>query len=507
MPLLASIAQDYTEDSCRLILDEAVTLLEDTRLAAPSHQRLNLLLANHFVSNNFRSVCCFGHSKNQVSLEQFNSLCLLPSTNWTTRLDFLEDSTTTILPSPVDSTFSASNYLLEQKYTLLGENVVILLLNILESHPEREFILEHVPRTIGPLWSLAILGLKKDHNKELAVIPNLEELRRRITLSLHGAVAKKRASPAIKFFSQDNGFMWQALDDSFDVNKVYLQVCSAFPARLEKLLLDSGKTLDQLAGVDVSHRYPKVEALVSDALARGQKQGFESVDLKLADGSLGGTVFAIHNAHYSVAWIAAYLVDTDNNLFMEDVRAASLSEKERLLRVFSTYHTEHEPSWVQFGDKASVFLYLSRLASAAEQGFLKIQSYVINLLLEDINSTLAKLSTTNGKYRLEPFQYDTGVVALGNPTTSSLGAHQDGKPGIICPHTHTFSPFMLMVPTMAFQNNCGPTATISWWCQDDPKKVVQAVFTHDFFINHYQMMGVNHYFAHAVRIRVLFCLT
>jgi hypothetical protein len=292
--------------------------------------------------------------------------------------------------------------------------------------------------------------------------------------------------------------MWQALDDSFDVNKVNLQVCSAFPARLEKLLLDSGKTLDQLAGVDVFHRYPKVEALVSDALARGQKQGFESVDLKLADGSLGGTVFAIHNAHYSVAWIAAHLVDTDNNVFMEDVRAASLSEKERLPRVFSTYHTEQEPSWMQFGDKASVFLCLSRLASAAEQGFLKIQSCVINLLLEDINSTLGKLSTTNGKCHLDPFQHDAGVVALGNPTTSSLGAHQDGKPGIICPHTHTFSPFTLMVPTMAFQNNCGPTTTTSWWGQDDPKKVVQAAFTHDFLINHFQMMGVNHCFAHAV---------
>ncbi len=388
MPLPPSIAQVHTEESCRLILDETLTLLEDVRLAAPSNQRLNLLLANHFVSNNFRSVCCYGHSNEEVSLEEFNSLCLLPSANWTSRIDFLEDSATIILPSPVDSAFSASNYLLEQTCTLLGENVVTLLKNMRDTHPEREFINEHFPRTMCPLWSLVMLGLKKDHNKELAVIPNLEELRRRMSLSLHGAVAKKRAKPASKFFSQENGFLWQGLDAPFDANKVCLQVCSAFPSRLEKKLPDTGKTLDQLAGVDVSHRHPKVEALVSDALARGQKQGFESVDLKLADGSLGGAVFAIRNTHCSVAWIAACLVDTDNNVFMEDVRAASLSEKERLLRVFSTYHTEHEPSWVQFGDKASVFLCLSRLASAAEQGFLKIQSCVVNLLLEDINSTL-----------------------------------------------------------------------------------------------------------------------
>ncbi len=198
MPLPPSIAQVYTEESCRLILDETLTLLEDVRLAAPSNQRLNLLLANHFVSNDFRSVCCYGHSNEEVSLEEFNSLCLLPSANWTSRIDFLEDSATIILPSPVDSTFSASNYLLEQKYTLLGENVVTLLKNMKDSHPEREFINEHFPRKTCPLWSLAMLGLKKDHNKQLAVVPNLEELRRRISLSLHGAVAKKRVSPAIR---------------------------------------------------------------------------------------------------------------------------------------------------------------------------------------------------------------------------------------------------------------------------------------------------------------------
>jgi SpoU rRNA methylase family enzyme len=80
---------------------------------------------------------------------------------------------------------------------------------------------------------------------------------------------------------------------------------------------------------------------------------------------------------------------------MEDVRAASLADKERLLCIFSTYHTQAQPSWLQFGTGANVFVYLSRLASAAEQGFLKIQSYVINLLIDDINKAL-KLLDTNG---------------------------------------------------------------------------------------------------------------
>jgi hypothetical protein len=58
---------------------------------------------------------------------------------------------------------------------------------------------------------------------------------------------------------------------------VHLEACSAFPKRLEKVLDDLGKTLDQLVGVGLSHRCPKVEAIVCDALSRGQKNGLESL--------------------------------------------------------------------------------------------------------------------------------------------------------------------------------------------------------------------------------------
>jgi hypothetical protein len=67
---------------------------------------------------------------------------------------------------------------------------------------------------------------------------------------------------------------------------------------------------------------------------------------------------------------------------------------------------------------------------------------VINLLIDAINKKLDQLNTY-GKYQLQHVQYDTGVVALGNPSTSSLGAHpHDGKPGIVCFQPHTwFQPF------------------------------------------------------------------
>ncbi len=490
-------APSYTLESCRQILDETIGLLEVTKQSVPNLDRLNLLLSKHFANNEFRSHCCFGHSNADVSLELFNSLCVLPSTDWTVHL-VASDHSPILQPSHAD--VSSAQLAYDQKFKLISTNISTLLVNIANLHPLKDQIRSSMTRspTLSTPWILSILGRKRQSSTTNFVAPPLEELRRRISASINGALTKQLTHPSTKLFSQETGLLWQSLDDSFDVHKVYLDVCSAFPKRLEKLLLQSGKTLDKLAGVEVVHRYHGVEAIVRDALSRGQKHGFESKDLKLADGSLGGTIFAIHNAHYSVEWIAAYLVDTDNNLFMEDVRAASLSHKERLLRIFSTYHTSDQPSWIQFGGKmANPFIYLSRLASAAEQGFLKIQSYVINLLIDDITEALKPLDI-NGRFKLEHYSFDTGVVSLGNPTTSSLAAHQDGKPGIVCPHTPSFSRFMLMVPTMAFQNNCGATATVSWFRSDDPKKETKATFTHDFFINHFQLMQVNDKFHHEV---------
>jgi hypothetical protein len=70
----------------------------------------------------------------------------------------------------------------------------------------------------------------------------------------------------------------------------------------------------------------------------------EVKDLLVVDGSLGGTVFALHNSYIAVKWTAAYLVDTDNNLFMEDIRAKALNGKDRLLQIFSLYHTHNAPT-------------------------------------------------------------------------------------------------------------------------------------------------------------------
>jgi hypothetical protein len=118
-----------------------------------------------------------------------------------------------------------------------------------------------------------------------------------------------------------------------------------------------------------------VEALVRDAPSRGRKHGLEHVDLKLANGCLGEIVFALHNAHYSLEWIAAYL---STRTIMSSCRMFVCwgSLEREVASIFSTNHREDSPSWIQFGE--FIFIYPD-LPSAAEQGFLKIQSYIINL--------------------------------------------------------------------------------------------------------------------------------
>jgi hypothetical protein len=118
-------------------------------------------------------------------------------------------------------------------------------------------------------------------------------------------------------------------------------------------------------------------------------KGLESKDVLLQDGSLGGSIFAMHNSGFvSAEWLAAYVVDTDNNYFMTDVRALAMHGKERLLRIFSSNHTYNDPTWLQFGETKSVHLYLSQRASVAEESWLKISSYIINLLIGSINQQL-----------------------------------------------------------------------------------------------------------------------
>jgi hypothetical protein len=166
--------------------------------------RLDQLLETHYrndeTGRKFRSLCCFGRVGVDVSLDVFNQLCILPKTKWGIKLSTKGAS---VSPSSLNTYFPICG-------------------------------------TIGPAWILAILGRKRSNSKGDFVVPPLEELlRRRISLSLDAALALKESSPAIRFFSQDTGFLWQSVDDSFDVNKVYLEVSRRLLLEVSSIPLSS----------------------------------------------------------------------------------------------------------------------------------------------------------------------------------------------------------------------------------------------------------------------------
>ena len=487
----------YSVASCQKIMEETAPLLGLFRTSQKDLSRLQDLISEHFQDNDFRSYCCFGVPGQSVSLQVFNELCILPATDYDVRLSQDE------LSGPI----APLNLLPDEKKKYIDDfaatankNILAIFSEIAKCHPRKTEIFGFIPADGIPLtWSLQIVGNIGNKNKASPhSLPPLSVLRQRILCSIDRAFEARDADKQIKFFCKETGAMWQsASDDALDAKAIYLQAGSEFKTLLEKLLLDTGSTFDVLAGVKTTKRYPDVEEVVRLGFEGAKQKGMQSIDLKLEDGTLGGTVIAMHNEGYlSVEWIAAYLVDTDQNNFMVDERAQKKSNKERYLRIFSILHDFENPTWMQFGKKKEVYLYLSQRASAAEEGWLTIVSYIVNLLIDDINKRLD--SETGRRYRLEQVLFDTGVASLADPSLGSYARHQDGFPGLIDPLVKGFSRFNLVVPTAAFQNHFAATTKISWYRKDDSKGKPAGFFLHDFFIQHWQLPGVNHYFEHDV---------
>jgi hypothetical protein len=348
-----NLDQSSTSTGCQQILDETAVLLQGFYESSSDRSKLDVLLGTYFQDdakgNEFRSQCCFGRPGEEVSLDQFNQLCILPITQWRIRLATNGSLTTVVSPfilEPREREHFTANFA-----TTAARNISAILHDIVKEHPDGKSILSHIPRTGGiPLsWSTHIIGVK--NLSPPYILPPLAILRERIASSLQLGLERKLVQPSFKLFCAESGSLWHVIDDTLDINAIYLKACSSFPNYLEELLSRKKTTLDKLAGVSPASRYPDVEALVQDGFSRAAQRGMESQDLHLDDGSLGGTVFALHNGFLSAEWVAAYLVDTDNNLFMDDARASSLNSKERKLRIFSIAHTFDQPTWLQFGEK------------------------------------------------------------------------------------------------------------------------------------------------------------
>ena len=126
-----------------------------------------------------------------------------------------------------------------------------------------------------------------------------------------------------------------------------------------------------------------------------------------------------------------------------------------MLRTFSLDHTHDKPTWMQFGEAANVYLYLSqRRASAAEEEWVVIANYVVNLLIKFINKHL-EAGIKGKEFMLEAVEECTvGVASVANPSFYLFSLHFDAKPGIVDSAIAMYRKFMLMVPTLTIRNHC-----------------------------------------------------
>jgi hypothetical protein len=331
-PLVAG--DGLTAAQCEVILNEVATLLQALWESSFDQERLNGLLSKHFQENalgkDFRSICCYGRKGLDVSLDIFNQLCILPKTQWKVRLSKNAAASQEISHSILNPADSLR--FIVDSFSTASKNDGCILLDVLHCYPpsQAEFLLSLIPAASGipTTWTLAILGLK--HKGSTFTLPSIPTLCERIHLSVELGRSKKLHNARYLLFCPESDSAWQSIYDSFDIDAIYLKACSDFPAYLQTFLSEKKCSLDKLAGVEPSQRYPKVEAIVEDAFTRAKLQGLVWKDLHFEDGTFVGTVMAMHNGFVSPAWLAAYLVDTDNNQFMTDVRDKAMSGKDRL---------------------------------------------------------------------------------------------------------------------------------------------------------------------------------
>ena len=488
------------------VLEETLLLAQadSTKSSESAQCRLEHLLSTYFqedpVGAHFRSMICYGCGGVSVSLVDFNTFIVAPQSKFVLQLH------STSLPLPIRLQRASTEATKELRANTLKQaqaSVQFMLQYVSKyffaGNTDIEFF-SGEPSSIPATWiSCIITGLVERPDLSSVDCPLLADLQHRIIKSLEYSVALKLVKPRSRFFSTDSAVAWKKeSEDTTDYDKLYLKACSDFPEHLADLL-GSELYLDELAGVEVSHSYPEVEQRFQLLYEKAPPRSVQGVDLQLGKDNveIGGTVVALHQ-YLSPKFLAYYTVDHDASCsYMRDER--SEHKKERKIRVASMDHVDTKPTWLQFGDSVDVYLYLSQKASAAEEKWLFIVNYVMNLLVEMVNSRVK--ATIGGKGRrlelMRKRDYRVAVGSASNPLEGNYGKHGDAKNGIVIPGDIDYSTYQLMVPTLCIQNYAHANTKIQWSPVSDPSYTA-GVVTQECVLFHIQLLNVNELFQHWV---------
>jgi hypothetical protein len=507
-----------SQHDCYVLLEETLRLAHLNTHTLKSQQRLNFLLVSYFQDDAggacFRSMLCYGRDDLLVSTKEFNEFAVLPRSHF-----FMElHSSTVNIPIRFHRVGLTKRKELQLHTLKAAQASVDFVLAYLIRHADfgdKDIAYFHKNRKIPLSWKNGILALPpRAKHLKIVDLPTLEDIQSRICESLEFSCTQKKNNPMSKFFTEESAWAWKTNASNsagkIDYQALYLKGCSEFPSYLGELL-GPDQYLDQLAGVDVGHLYPEVEARFEKMYMHAPPRRVSKQDLMLGKGSseIGGTVVALHQ-YVSPSFLAFYTVDHDSSCaYMKDVRSSR--KKQRKIRVASLDHVDTLPTWLQFGDTTEVYLYLSQKASVAEEKWLFVVNFVMNLLVDFVNSAIK--AEHGGKVRqfelLRKRDYRVAVGSASNPAEGNFGWHQDGKNGIVVVGDTNYSTFQLMVPTLCLQNYSHSNTTIEWAPISEPNFIAGTV-TQECILLHIQLLGVNEKFRHHVSFvsffHLLLCL-
>ena len=177
---------EYSPAVCQTILNEIISLLSLFEENMSISSRLDDILSQHLSGNaglnNFLSTCCYGRTGVSVSLHDFNSICILPRTDWRCRLVLKDPSCPDLLSvSPSLLEKEERDQHIVQKFTCTKNTLLLVLQDVIHVHPRKTFIGFHLPTQIPNPWSLAILGLKNQASNFTP--PSIDIIRECITVA------------------------------------------------------------------------------------------------------------------------------------------------------------------------------------------------------------------------------------------------------------------------------------------------------------------------------------
>jgi hypothetical protein len=183
---------EYSTLACRTILNQIVSLFSKYLENLALSTRLHVILSEHLGGNtklkNFLSFCCYGRKGVVVSLHKFNVLCILPRTDWKSRLVTKQPSDDPTLVSPFLLENQERESIIVNKIITTKNSLLLVLEDVIQQHSRFPFIRLHIPNEIPLSWTLAILGIK--HKSSNFTPPSIGTIRQRITIPMDKSIKK-----------------------------------------------------------------------------------------------------------------------------------------------------------------------------------------------------------------------------------------------------------------------------------------------------------------------------